>query len=357
MEKEVYDLILNEILAVDNFKIDQKEKLEDYLKNFKNQNLVMFCLNQIWVDEDFEDLYKVHNLRHKSKQYIIDYIVTKLNVIVASYFKIMDESLLNQFQVLVKQKGYMKIAISDLKFSIAFLNFLKSFCFGKVHYDKKGKTIEIFIPEELVKCIKKSISSKEIMTYNEKCNQIYSYTEGVLNAYGIINLIYFHELFEKQMFKIDIHELNKILNAKSMLSENINIFTYNDDMLICNIEFADEDFAISFYEDTKGQYHKFSKEDFALLARNQYHISFNSYKKFISYLKSEYELEEEDVIFINDFIIFDFLVTAQMSLEESKENLKSQLLKNFENIDVEKCYKLLKEIFKEYPKWHKKGNK
>lgn len=82
------------------------------------------------------------------------------------------------------------------------------------------------------------------------------------------------------------------------------------------------------------------------------------YKKFIDYLCRNYDGIYEDIEFINEFIIYDYIGFAQISIEDADSAFKTNIIKILEidNIELEKLLKLMKNIFKEYPKWIKRGN-
>ena len=135
-------------------------------------------------------------------------------------------------------------------------------------------------------------------------------------------------------------------------------YQYDDEILLCNLEFYDEDKAIDFYENQKKDYKKYSKEDYKKISSCQYVEGLKSYKKFINYLCTNYEGIAEDINYINEFIIDDYISFAQISLTDADYAFRNNIVRMFEvdNEDVEILLKLMKDIFNEYPKWIKRGH-
>lgn len=159
------------------------------------------------------------------------------------------------------------------------------------------------------------------------------------------------------MFKIDIDELNHVIESKSFFEE-INIYLYNDEKLLCNLEFADEDYALDFYEEQRMHYNKFSKQDYKLISEGKYVDKLKSYKKFVNYLCRNYIGISKDIEFIKQIIVNDYIYSAQISIETADNNFKKNI-QDFIETDEETLNELLvlmKNIYREYPKWIKRGN-
>lgn len=352
---EFEEIMKNEFLKFNNKKV-KEETLNEYLASLKNEELTRFAITQVFVDKDYYNLFKVKNLNNRAKKYIIDYIMDNLDKILESYIKIIRTHELEQLKTVIKNNN-KKLIFGSLPISIHFINILKNFSLAKVEYNDKDDSLKIFMPNEYIDIFNSCIKNKKLLEVNKFNNQVYDYAETVINTYGIVTLDKLHELFENQMFKIDKDELQHII-ASIAIYEEMYIYEYNGEMLLCNLEFADEDFALDFYDNQKMDYKKYSKEDYKKISNCTYVEKLKSYKKFINYLCKNYEGISEDIEYINEFIVYDYINFAQISIEDADHAFRTNIVKILETDDkeLEDLLKLMKNIFNEYPKWYKRGN-
>lgn len=352
---ELEEMIKEMFLCNDNKKV-KDETLDEYLNSFKNHELTRFAVTQVFVDKDYYNLYHIKNMNHKPKKYIMEYIKKNLEKILKCYIKIIKTNELDYLKTIIKNNN-KEIKYGSLPLSIHFIHFLKVFSLAKVEYNKKKDTLKFFIPNEYIEFFNKFLSDKDLLKENRKNNKIFEYTENVLCTYGIIPLSKLHELFEKQVFKMNIEELKHVIDSFSFYEE-IYLYNIDNDTLLCNIEFSDEDYAFNFYENQKGDYKKYSKEEFQSISSYKYIEKLKSYNTFIRYLCRNYDGITSDMDYIKEFIIYDYLSTAQTSINEADENFKINIVKMFDidDIEIEKMLKMIKNIFNEYPKWIKRGN-
>ena len=137
--------------------------------------------------------------------------------------------------------------MKNYRYQYNFINFLYIFSIVKVEYNSKKDSLKFFMPKEFIDIFESSLKNKKILEENKFNNKVYDYVETVINTYGIVTLNKLHELFENQMFKIDKDELQHII-ASIAIYEEVYIYEYKGKMLLCNLEFADEDLALVFYD-------------------------------------------------------------------------------------------------------------
>lgn len=359
MISEIQETILNEVLEQNNKKIKEKESLEEYLKSFTNDELTRLAITHVWVDEKITHLLKIKNLAQKPKKDIIKYIRENLEDILRVYIKIINDRNYEFLKTIVNKNGKVEYSIDTFDLNLHFVSFLKDFCLAKVEYNKKEKKLKIYIPKEFNDILKVAYKDKNIISYNKRFNEICDYVYGTVEGYGVILLTKLHELFEKHMYKIDIHELNKIIGSRVMIDQLFDTHQYPNDILVCSIEFTDEDEALSFYETCEGEYYNFTKKDIELLKESKYITKLKSYKEFISYLKSNFEGLKGDLFHINNLLIMDYIETAQFDEDEARESANLTISELFEVNSAQKnrMINMIDNIYKEYPKWTKRGNK
>ena len=352
---ELEQIIKEELLGVNNPKI-KVETLNEYLGSLKVKELHKMAIFPAFIDDDFLSFAEVERLKNKPKKNIIAYVTKNLDKILESYIKIIRTNEINQLKIIIKNNN-KKIIFGDLPISIHFLLFLKKFFIAKVEYDNKDDSFRVFIPEEFITILNNCFENKELLKLNKLNNNVYNYVKNVINTYGVITIDKLYELFEKQMFRINEDKLRHIITICSVYEEE-NFYEYNGEIILYSSSFESDEDALAFYNSQKMNYKKYSKEDYKNIANFQYAEKLKSYKKFVNYLYRNYYDISDIFDYIKNFIIYDYLASAQLSIEEADNNFKANIIKILEvdNEEIEELLKLMKNIFNEYPKWIKRGN-
>lgn len=352
---ELERIIKEELLGCNNKKI-KEETLNEYLGSLKSKELLRMAIFPAFIDDDFSVFAKVERLNNKPKKDIIDYVTKNLDRILESYIKIIRTNEINQLKIVIKNTD-KKIIFGDLPISIHFLLFLKNSFMAKVEYNNKDDSFRVFMPEEFITIFNNCFENKELLKLNKFNNNVYNYVENVINTYGVITIDKLYELFEKQMFKISESKLRHIITIFTVY-EDENVYEYDGKAILYSSSFESNDDALTFYNSQKMDYKKYSKEDYKNIANFQYTEKLKSYKKFINYLYRNYCDISEILDYIKNFIIYDYLASAQLSIEEADNNFRTNIIKILEadNKEVEELLRLMKNIFNEYPKWIKRGN-
>ena len=105
-------------------------------------------------------------------------------------------------------------------------------------------------------------------------------------------------------------------------------------------------------------YKKFSKEDYKLISDGNYVDKLKSYKKFVIYLCRNYIGINKDIEYIKEMIVNDYIYSAQTCIEQADDNFKKNIQDFIETDEqiLNELLVLIKNIYKEYPKWIKRGN-
>lgn len=357
MLEEINDVIKEEILVNNNKKI-KEESLDEYLRSFKTKELIRLAVLHIQVDKDYKDLFKIQNLSNKPKKYIIDYITCNLDKILRCYIKIITKKNLGQIKKIISKQDDVNYNMYKLNLSFHTILFLKSFALAKVEYTKKTNFLRIYIPLEFRMILEKYLNDSNLLNENKRFNIVCDYVEAMLDIYGVILFSELHDIFEKQIFKIDAKDLEHIIESKCIVDDLFNIYPYDGDKLICDITFTLEDDALDFYENQKGFYKRYGKKTLEMIKNDTYVENLNSYKKFVNYLCRNFDNISEDIETIKQFIVLDYIDTAQISKEEANNNFNNNINKLFEldEKELEEMRYFVCNIYDEYPKWKKRGN-
>lgn len=357
MIEKINDVIKEEILIKNNKKI-KEETLEEYLSSFKNEELTRLAVLHVQVDKDYKDLFKIKNLKNKPKKYIIDYITCNLDKILKCFTKIITNNNLEQLKKIISKQNDINYNMYKLNLSFHTILFLKSFALAKVEYTKKTSTLRIYIPLEFRMILDKYLNDSNLLNENKQFNKVCDYVEAMLDVYGVIPLSELHEIFEKQVFKIELEDLEHIIESKCMIDDLFNTYLYDGDKLICAIIFDFEDNALDFYENQKGCYKKYGKKTLEMIKNGAYVETLKSYKKFVNYLCRNFDNVSQDIENIKQMIILDYIDTAQISEEKANSNFNNNIRMMFElnDQDLEEMRLFVSNIYDEYPKWKKRGN-
>ena len=347
--------IKQEFLSYNSKKV-KEETLVEFLKSQKKDELIRLIVVQAIVENDNSKLVKIKSFENKTKDDIIQYIVNNLDEIIRAYFYSFRPIELEQLKVAIKNNK-KKIKFDQEPLSLHFIDIIKNFSLAKVEYNKKEDTIIIFMPQEFIDIFNKYLKNEKLLEENKYNFKIFDNVQNIVNTYGIINFNKLHEIFNKQIFKIDKNELEQVIFTSSVFDE-MPIYNYNGEDLICNLEFMNYDYAVNFYKKQRMNYKIYTKEEYEKIASYEYLNNLKSYQKFKNYLIENYDDIEDEFDYINNFLICDYLNFAQVSLNDAEIAFETNVVKTFyvTQEDIKEMKKYLKDIYDEYPKWLKRGN-
>ena len=351
---EIDDIISDYVFEQGNTKVRRNESLDSYLSSLTCEELSRFICVTLENDET------IRTIKSKTKKDKIKYIKNNLKTILEEYVRILDTASLNGIKKVVSKSGYLKIKREEIDFSLNFILEMKKFSLAKVYYNKEKDTIEIYMPKGFVDALKLSLNKKRVMNYNKDFNEYMDYVENVLDTYGVVSYDFLYELFSEQIKEIDYDELIDLILKASIVRDSISLTNYNiNELLINHIEFSNDDEVLSFYEKSKGEYHKYSKDEILSIGDTSYFDSLPSYKSFVEYLSSTFIDVFDDIDdFIKNFIVVDYYFSAQLNVKLADKNLMSHIDNMFEvtKKDRKIMKNMVKKIFDESPKWIKRGN-
>lgn len=345
------EAIVNEFFVKDSKRI-KKESIDSYLNSFElNQLRGAAVISYLFETEEL-DL----DIKKSKKEYYIKCIKDNIDSYISNLVVLVDLDLLGLLEEIANNKD---VTILDKPIGYCeLIGFLKNMCFISTEYDKEKERLKIYMPDEFKEEICKCLNDEELLDLNSDYTSIYEISNVILSAYGIIEIDKLHEIFEMYIDKIDIEEFANILFLKCLYKGN-NLFDYKDKQLFCNIEFSNKEEAFKFYKEQEGNYRIYGIDEYAMIDEGCYITNLKSYDKIVDFFLKKYEITEEEFIYLNEMILVDYLFTAQLSVERADENFKSNVkdMFNITDNDLNRALTLMKNVFKDYPKWKKRGNK
>lgn len=357
MEESIQESLFNIVVASNNDKV-KKETLEEFLKSYTVDKLVHMAMTAEIGYNNYDELERIYSYRNKAKKEILGYIKDNLEKIVTEIILCIKPIVLEDLQEILKHQEEFDYNYIEQDISFATIMNLKNFNLAKFEYIKKDNRLKIYIPKEIRELLTVILNDKAFLAKKHSYDESYQYLDGILDAYGIISYDKLYDIYTSQIGTIDKTELLNIINLQSYLDEHVVIHIYPEGYLICNAEFYDYDYAISFYENQRGSYKKFSKGDYAALADATYVEKLSNYKKFVAYLKENFYGIEDGIEDVKHLIVLDYIYQIQTDNVNAEDTSIDHIRDTFglSIAEATKLHKMVKDIYKEYPKWRKKGN-
>lgn len=331
---------------------EQKDIKEMSAKEFYN-SLDKNSLNNIIVtyyilSNNEEDLKDFISYKPKKSE-MIDFICENLKEITKSCLINCELDTCNEILSIASKKGIRKFDDVNFKPLLSIVD-LKLGC---VKYDKKTKKMLVFIPEEIRKNIIRIFKDDNIIECIKENDNLGNIILGIMSTYGVIELNRLGELLE-----IDSNYLLEYILRRKVSNEICEICYNNGNILIGSIG-LDEKFMLDLNEiHKKYNIRKYSLDDYKKIECGEYLESLKSYKKLVKYLKDEYGFSNPDLVMFRDLVVLNFINNTEEKEFDATEALYRDLDDFIEKDEVEykKIEKMVKDIYKEYPKWEKFGN-
>ncbi len=331
---------------------EQKDIKEMSVKEFYN-SLDKNSLNNIIVtyyilSNNEEDLKDFISYKPKKSE-MIDFICENLKEIIKSCLINCELDTCNEILSIASKKGIRKFDDGNFKPLLSIVD-LKLGC---VKYDKKTKKMLVFIPEEIRKNIIRIFKDDNIIECIKENDNLGNIILGIMSTYGVIELNRLGELLE-----IDSNYLLEYILRRKVSNEICEICYNNGNILIGSIG-LNEKFMLDLNEmHKKYNIRKYSLDDYKKIECGEYLESLKSYKKLVKYLKDEYRFSNPDLVMFRDLVVLNFINNTEEKEFNATEALYRDLDDFIEKDEVEykKIEKMVKDIYKEYPKWEKFGN-
>lgn len=347
----INDEVQSIILSDGNSKIKDLSA-HDYLNGFTKTELFnVISLYKL----SMKDVIEAYVLDNKSKKELIKYIIENLENILKINFKYIKNKDLNFLKNTLPKIIEKDFDITNDEIPLSLFLYLRRFKLAK--FECSDESLKMFMPKEFCEVLLNILKDKKLITKNKKYNDIFDYICALTNTYGIINLDNLYHFFEKDMEKIDKNIFIKMINSYDISDDNINVFEYGSEYIICSMDFTDEEAAVNFYENQKGEYVKYSKEDLILIKNGTFIRKSKHFKEFTQYLNDKFELSEKDIDDIIDILVLDYIFTASVNIDKANNNFINNASEMFDisEEEINEMKQIVYSIYMDYPKWSKKG--
>lgn len=283
------------------------------------------------------------------KSEMVDFICENLKEIIKSCLINCELDTCNEILSIASKKGIRKFDDGNFKPLLSIVD-LKLGC---VKYDKKTKKMLVFIPEEIRKNIIRIFKDDNIVECIKENDNLGNIILGIMSTYGVIELDRLAELLE-----LDSNYLLEYILRRKVSNEICEVCYNNGNILVGSLG-LDEKFMLDLNEmHKKYNIRKYSLDDYKKIECAEYLEGLRPYKKLFKYLKDKYGFSNPDLILFRDMIVLNYITNIEQKKYDETEALYRDLDDFIEKDEVEykKIEKMIKDIYKEYPKWEKFGN-
>lgn len=348
----------------ENFKdkIIENENYNDFISSFSKDRIEKIYKIASIMDDNNKMLSHVMSLSiHPKKVIVDDFIKNKKDIykIIVSNASI---DILNQLNIFINRNNGKVITLSldNLNYSINFIKYINDFFIAKVKLIKINNILEIYSPEEITNILKEILKDKNIKEKSKKNSEYYNKINSLVATYGVIRVKDLTKIYNKVFEKTTEKNIIDSILINIPIRDNISIVKLDDDYLIYNLEFEDEDNAITFYYSLskKIDYKIFTKKEYEEIEDGIYHTNFIEYDNLIDFLVTVLNMEDDELDYFDDMFILDYMYSYQTDKEVAKKKLNSKLNTSYGYLEFSDkayiCSSILK-IAKNYPNYNYKG--
>ena len=339
MDEELANLLFD--LMTKDYKdvIKENKDMESYLKDKTKKDLLYLYLLYGYAGSEPDIYEEIKSLKNKSE--IINKLTNYLQKNILKIFQFFSPERMKQIRKIASHKEIFKM--EDEPISLDIVNILAHLSF--IYCKREKNTLYIHMPQfirDKVNSIKGDIYSKEI-------DEIVTYTKGMVNVYGAINLNDAYKIMKTDI-KIEIEKYENILSFVSLL-ELDTIYYSLVEQTICNFNIRDED--IKKIKSGKKDLVIYEKELYLDMADYNYLYKLDEYREFRNYLDDEYNFDINDDEEIRDEVVLNYVETYQINQNEAEELLDKKIDEYFETSFIQKktIKNYIDKIRKKFPVW------
>lgn len=353
-------LISEAILSAFNKKIKYDLSLEECLKKYTKDELMIFYSVHLIYNNELSKLVSFRDHNGKKKENVVSEFASNLRDIMYSYLSIMKTSILNEYKRYFKDSNRVSLSFETDKIKMLSIIEINSLFFIDCYYDKKNNKLDLYIPECFYGIFKELVSDKTLNKINIKNNKVFKGIYALVNTYGILTFDDTYQLLKKLGIKIEYVDFeNLVLSAGD--TKGFYFTAEGSCKLIYNIAFEEDGNDIVDYCDILSDDINMNLDASIIkkIGDDEYFYELKPYKMLIKYLSNIYYGFKEDHKDFDMLIVADFIDTAQIDTEEAEENFYNNIEEVFEDLTDEMKEKILGylwNIYKCYPKWVKRGN-
>ena len=340
-------------------KIDENVTRDKFVESFtKNKIERLLKINAI-IEDDEDKLIHILSISMHQKSKMVEELKKNIEEVYKNIFSYTDKKIMMQTEKMLKnyKNKTLELDTNMFGYSIGFMDFLYSNCVAKIKYLESKDKIIIYIPKEIRDILQKIIKDKKII---KKCESNTIYTKNINNfisTYGVIPFKDLSTIYNRIYKKTNDKDLLKIIK----INDSLNMTEIDDDFLIYATDFEDEDEALEFYYSLpkKLDYKIYTKQEYKMIGENKYYCTLKEYTKLFDFIKSHFEITEEEIKYFDETIVSSYMLLYQKDGKDTVQNLTRKINHTFGKMSIMNKSFIINTIVaiaKNHPNFNYKGH-
>lgn len=311
---------------------------KEYLGTFKKEDI-----NKIL------DFYGIDYRKNLSKEKCIDLIISSLDNMINKSLDIFQNDELANLKYIVKKNGYIELRVNYL-----LSDFLNTLNRNYLAIKENDKTF--IIPKDVLSIINKKINKKDVLDKIKENTSEYQLLLGFIDAYGVIDFEQFYNSYAK-LYKLHHDDALERIKFYSEYFSEFKVYKEKTKYYLTsnNINNLKE---CKKYINKKENYKIYTNEELKDIHTFKYMEDFRSYKKLIKYIRTNYDINKNNIKVVNKWVLIPYLQEYQLDKNVAKDKLLELVDKYFE-INTEKQKQkfatLAEGMAMDYPSWRLNG--
>ena len=348
-DKDLGDLIFDLMTENYNDKLGPNKDLEDYLKDKSKKDLISLYLLYGYASNNEYVVEDILELRKKKKDEIVKKILNFLDNHIVLILQFLNPKRMQEIKdYLEYQESYTYTRYSNNSMSFDTMKILKQL--GFIYCRREPDGIKVHMP----KYIRDKINSIVGNLYLEYYDTIISYTVGIVNTYGAIDIEDAFNIIERDVL-ISFEKYENIIKFISLLELEPFYYSYEFEC-ICSFSLKDEDIE-KIIENNFEQIVVYDRRMYEEIGNRDYLLGIKEYKEFRDYLWTHYDFDINEEKLLREEIICDYIDNAQIDENEAKECLMETIDRYLEANEIQKQIIIgyIDKIRKYMPIWKQGG--
>lgn len=349
MEENLNEIIFDIMTNGYKDKIDKNKDIVDYLKdNTKNELLSLYLLYGYAANNEYI-VEEIVELQNKKKEEIIKRIINFLDNQIVSILQFFNNERIEDIKNIAYNQDFCEFGKNKRNnVSLDTIKILKQLKF--IYCKKEKNDITIHMP----KYIRDKINNICGNLYLDYYEAIISYSKGIANTYGAINIQKAYEIIKNDIL-ISFEKYENTIKFISILELEPICYSFQHQCL-CNFNLRDENIAeiLTSNKDIV----VYDKKMYEEIGNDNYVTKLKEYKEFRNFLREYFDFDIDEDAMLRGEIICDYIDNAQVDEKRAKVNINNVLDRYFEIDDLEKQIIIgyIDKIRKKMPIWKKGGN-
>lgn len=359
IEKTITEIFCSEFKDT----INKNENYDEYISSFTKEKIERLLKINAIMEDNNRKLAHVLTISMHKKNLVVEEFKKNIKEIYTNIIKNVNEDIVKQLEIYLKEykNNIMEINVSNIKYSLHFIELLNINCIAKVKYIKKEKMIYLYTPTEIREILKGILKIKRIRNESQK-NSIYiSNLHNIIATYGIISGKKLTQIYNDVYGKTDESTIIQKIITTAIFDDDIKLVMTEEGYIVYGISFENEDDVLEFFYSLPKdlEYKIYTKKEYMEIGEGTYHYNFKEFDELCDFLETNFNMSEDEIYDFDNIFVLDYIFSYQLDADIAKKNFSNNLDKLFVGLNIsDKAHisKLILSIAKNYPNFNYKGH-